>query len=397
MTHDTAALETLRAELRTRFTAVAERHGLAVRGVRDEADGHYPQPISDALSEGHAVGAALPTEYGGLGLGLAGLAVVLEELAAADIGDMVPILTSMAAIPLAQHGSEELRREILPAIASGNQRLAFAVTEREAGSNVFAASTRAVADGNDFVLTGEKHYISAVDLASAVLLLARTTSREECTREGLDPSAGLSMFVVDRDSMGLSWERMALPRMRSVAQYALRLDRVRVPASRVVGARGFGVLPLLDALNIERILIPALILGATRWLLGIAIEHVKERRVFGDVPIGRYQAVQHPLAETFLRVQGLRLLLDRATETYDSGANPLDVSLPTAAARFAAVEVAEAALGAAGDALGARGFEPDIGLLGFAQMIRVFKSTPVSSPVMLNFVAEHHLGLPRSS
>lgn len=397
MADQPGTLEELRSQTRARFGAIADEHGLEVRGERDEADGRYPKPIWDALCEGNAIGAAIPSEYGGLGLGLAGSSIVLEELAAADVGDMVPVLHNMVAVPLARHGSDALRREILPAIASGDRRLVFAVTERHAGSNVFAAKTRAIADGDDYLLTGEKHYISAVDLADAILILARTTSREECLRKGLDESAGLSLFLVDRDSEGLGWERLPLPRFRSVAQYAVRLDGVRVPSSRLVGTKGFGALPVLDALNVERILIPALILGATRWLLDLAIAHVKERRVFGDVPIGRYQAVQHPLAATFLRAQGLRLLIDRATESYDAGANPFEVSLPTAAARFAAVEVAEAALDAAGDALGTRGFESDLGLLGFAQMVRLFKSVPVSTPVLLNFVAEHHLGLPRSA
>ncbi len=391
------ALDGFRAEVRTRFQRVADQHGHSVRGDRDEAEGLYPKPIWDALCEGKAIGAPIPPENGGLGLGLTGIAAVIEELAAADIGDMLPILNTMVAVPLTKYASDSLKSEVLPAVATGERRMVFAVTERDAGSNVFAAKTRAVADGDHFVLSGQKDYISAVDLADAILVLARTTSLEDCRRKGLNESAGLSLFLVDRDSPGLEFERLSLPRFRSVTQYALKMDEVRVPANRLVGAAGFGALPVLDALNVERILIPALVLGATRWLLDLSIEHVKKRRVFGDVPLGRYQAVQHPLAETFLRAEGLRRLLDHATATYDSGANPFEVSLPTSAARFAAVEVAEAGLNAAGDALGTRGFEPDIGLLGFAQLVRVFKSIPVSTPVLLNFVAEHHLGLPRSS
>ncbi len=397
MTSRYDALDNLRSEVRTRFESVAANHGIEIRGARDEADGHYPEAIWQAVKQGNAIGAAIPTEYGGLGLGLAGIAAVIEELAAADIGDMVPVLNAMVAVPLVNHAADALKQSILPAVATGERRLVFAVTERDAGSNVFAAKTQASADGDDFILTGTKDYISAVDLADAILILARTTSVEDCRRKGLDESAGLSLFLVDRDTPGLRWKRMTLPRFRSVTQYTVELEGVRVSGANMVGARGFGALPVLDALNVERILIPALILGATRWILDVSIQHAKDRCVFGDVPLGRYQAVQHPLAETFLKAQGLRRLLEHATTSYDSGANPFEVSLPTAAARFAAVEVAEAALNAAGTALGSHGFDPEIGLLGFAQMVQVFKSTPVSTPVMLNFVAEHHLGLPRSS
>ena len=390
-------LDALRNELATRFRRVAEEGGPAVRGARPDEEGQYPGAVWQALREGGVIGAPIAEEYGGLGLGLRGLAMVLEEMAAADIGDMMPILSTMAALPIATHGSEELKRTVLPDVASGKTRLAFAVTERAAGSNVFAAATQAARMGDHYVLNGEKHYISGVDHADAILLLARTKSIEACLGEGLEESAGLSLFLVDRDAPGLSWTQMSLPRFRSVAQYQLSLDDVRVPASRLVGARGFAVVPVLEALNVERILIPALVVGATRWALEIAIEHAKERRVFGDVPLGRYQAVQHPLAEVYLRLQGLRVLLDEATRHYDAGSDPLTVSLPTAAARFSAVEVAETTLHAVGQTLGTRGLEPDIGLLGFSQMVQLFKAAPVSTPVLLNFVAEHHLGLPRSS
>ncbi len=399
MAIDTSALDALREQARTRFTALVATHGGAVRNQRTDVDGEYPAPLWEALAQDGLIGAYIPVEYGGLGLGLRGMAVVLEELAAADAGDMVPILSTMVAAPLVRHGTDALKREILPSIARGERRLAFAVTERAAGSNVFAAETQAVRDGDSYVLSGQKHYISAVDLADAILILARTTPRGPDAPPGQDGSdmAGFSLFLVDRESRGLTWERLTLPRLRSVCQYAVDLRDVRVPASRRVGPEGAAVFAVLDALNVERILIPALVLGATTWLLRLAVAHVNERRVFGDVPLGRYQAVQHPLAEVFLRTRGLRHLLDESTASYDDGANAFEVSLPTAAARFIAAEVADAALNAGSDAFGSRGFEADIGLLGFAQMVRLFRSAPVNTPVLLNFVAEHHLGLPRAS
>ena len=389
-------LESLRAALRERLERLVRDEGDTVRGRRADVEGAYPKSLHDVLVETGSVGAAIPTEYGGLGLGLQGLSVVLEEMGAADVGDMVPILNTMATAPIVKFGSETLKEEVLPRVASGDRRLAFAVTERESGSNAFAAETEAVREGDDYVLAGEKHWISAVDLADAILLLARTRSVEECQSEGIAPAAGLSMFLVDRESADLRWERLSLPRLRSVTQYRIELDGVRVPANRRVGAPGWGMLATLDALNVERMLIPALVVGATRWMIELSITHTRERRVFEGTPLAQYQAIQHPLAEVFLRLQGLRLLLERSTELYDSGVDPFRVSLPTAAARFASVELADLALEAGRTALGARGFEPDVGLLDFAQVAQLFKLAPVSNPVLLNFVAEHHLGMPRS-
>ena len=398
MTASAAAVDALRTEVRQRFAAVAATHGLNVRGKRDDGDGTYPGSVWEALGTGKAVGAAIPVDDGGLGLGLTGLAAVLEELAAADLGDMVPILTNMAALPLVRHGSPGLRAEILPAVASGNLRLAFAVTEQEAGSNVFAARTMAAADGDDFVLTGEKHYISGVDLAQAILILARTTRGRGRPAGRLGPD-GRAVHVPGR-----SGQRRAPLGATRPATHEERDPVCDSPRGRP----GAGPPPG----GLRRIWRPA---PARRTQhrthphsrsdsRGHALAPRRRHRARKEAPGVRRRthrtlpgrpSIRWP--ETFLRFQGLRLLVEEAARTYDDGANPLEVSLPTAAARFAAVEVAESALAAAGDALGTRGFEPDVGLLDFAQMVRVFKSTPISTPVMLNFVAEHHLGLPRSS
>ena len=244
------------------------------------------------------------------------------------------------------------------------------------GSEAIAPSAgRSGRDGDSYVLSGRKAYVSAVDLADTILILARTTPRDATGAQDGSDMAGFSVFLVDRESSGLTWERLTLPRLRSVCQYAIDLNDVRVPKRRRLGPEGAAAFAVLDALNVERILIPALVLGATTWLLRSATAYVKERKVFGDVPIGQYQAVQHPLAAVFLRARGLRHLLDEAATTYDAGANAFEVSLPTAAARFIAAEVAEAALNAGTDAFGSRGFEEDIGLLGFAQMVRLVQSS----------------------
>lgn len=381
--------EALRARARE---ALRPLRGWAGRGGQED----FLEESWRALSGAGLLGAVVPEEHGGSGAGLLALALGLEELGAVGLPSMLPILTAAGSMAVARHGSEALQRRLLPGVATGERRFCLVLTEPEAGFNVFRIRTRAERQGDGYRLTGGKIYTSGADLADYALVLARSTSYEECVERGLPKTAGLSWLLVDTRSQGLRKTRLPTRGEGTLRQFALDFEGVEVPAENLVGAEGEGVKVLLDLVNPERVLVAALLVGTAQHCLEVASEHARNRRVFDDVPIGRYQSIQHPLAEARIRQEAVRLLVWRAASAFESGANPKEVSHLGNAAKFLAAELADKALNAAINTLGGRGFDERAGLIHLLEIVALLKVAPISSNLILNQTAEQALGLPRS-
>lgn len=340
-----------------------------------------------ALAESGFIGINLPEEYGGGGAGMPELALVCEETAAHGCPLLLLLVSSAISGELiAKYGTSAQKQTWLPRMAAGEAKVVFAITEPDAGSNTHRLSTQAVRDGDDYVLSGEKYYISGVDEADALVVVAAT---------GRDSDTGrsqLSLFLVPTDAAGL--ERQVIPVGVNLPekQFTLHFDNVRVPASSLLGAENDGFAQVFDGLNPERITGAAICVGVGRFALERASEYARTRTVW-DQPIGAHQGVSHPLAKAQIEVQLASLATAKAAWLHENG-------LPAAeASNVAKYAAAEAAVGAADTAIqvhGGNGLSNEYGLLPQWGLARLLRIAPVSREMILNYVAQHSLRLPRS-
>jgi alkylation response protein AidB-like acyl-CoA dehydrogenase len=374
------------ALLRETVAGIGKRYGHAYFAERSAA-GEPPTEIWDELASAGFVGANLPEEYGGGGMGIAALCIVEEELAAA--GCPLPILVISPAIVgsiLARHADPEQCERWLRPIATGAIRAAFAITESDAGSNSHNVATRARREGGTYRLRGSKTFISGVEDAAVVLVVARTGTDERSGR------SELSLFVVDTDAPGLERQLIPTAVQAPERQWQLFFDDVEVGEDRRIGPEGAGLRALFDGLNPERLMGAAMCTGIARYALEKASAYACEREVWG-VPIGTHQGVAHPLAEARIELEAARLVLERGALRYDAG---LDAGQDSNMAKFLASEVSLRALDRAMQAHGGNGLALEYGLSTLWFVARLLRTAPVSREMVLNYVAEHTLGLPRS-
>ena len=343
----------------------------------------------EAMARAGFVGVNLPEAYGGGGMGITELAIVAEESAAQGC----PVLFLMVSPAIcgeviARFGTEEQKARWLPGIASGSLKMAFAITEPDAGSNTHRLATTATRDGDGWRLDGRKVFISGVDEAGAILVVARTGTDERTGR------GRLSMFIVDADAPGLERSHVPMAVTAPEQQYLLFLDGVRVGADRLVGTEGLGLKQVFLGLNPERIIGAAFANGAARYALGKASQYARERKVW-DVPIGAHQGLAHPLAMAYVDVELARLMTQKAAWCHDQGM-VLEAGHAANMAKYAAAEAALKALDAAIQVHGGNGMTEEYGLARMWGTLRALRIAPVSREMILNFVAEHALGLPRS-
>jgi alkylation response protein AidB-like acyl-CoA dehydrogenase len=343
-----------------------------------------------ALGDAGFIGVNIPEEHGGGGGGLVELALVIEEAAARGAPMLLLLVTAaISAEVISEYGSDEQRKQWLPRLATGRTKVVFAITEPEAGSNThrLATSARREGPGNDaeWVLNGEKYYISGVDHADALLLVART-GRDESGR------AALSLFLVPTDAPGLTATRLPVDVMLPEAQFTLHFDDVRLPADALVGEEGQGFRQVFHGLNPERITGAALGVGIARYALDRAARYANERQVW-DRPIGAHQGVAHPLAQAKIETELAALMTQKAAWLHDRG---LPAGEAANMAKYAAAEAALAAIDAAVQAHGGNGVSQEFGLLPYWGLARLLRIAPVNREMILNFVAQHSLGLPRS-
>ena len=366
-----------------------------LRLIREER--RYPQELWDTLAEAGLMGSLLPEEYGGSGLGLLALSLGLEELGKSGIGSStLMLLTGMDALCILRNGSDALKRRFLPGIATGKLKLCFAITEPDAGSNSFRISTVARRVDDQYEITGSKVFITGVDVADYMLLVTRTTPYREVAAQGLPKSHGFSLFVVPTDAPGLEKRKLPMRGIEGHNQFLLFFDRMRAPAENLVGEEGGGAAALFNTLNPERILAAAGACGTVAYLLRRATEYARERKVFGDRPIGTYQGLAHPLAESRIELDAARLLTYRAAWAFDRGDPPPVVGSYANMAKFMAAEVGVRAADRAIETLGGYGFSEEYGIIHAWEGLRLLKTAPVSREMILNYVAQHVLELPRS-
>lgn len=339
-----------------------------------------------AAAEAGLVGVNLPEEHGGGGMGVSELAVVAEEFAATGSPLMMIVVSSaICGSVIARFGDPEQRKTWLPAMAAGGSIFAFAITEPDAGSNSHALTTQAKRDGDGWVLRGQKYYITGVDVADHVLVVARTGTDEKGHGE-------LSLFVVDADDPGLRKDPIPVALTLPERQYTLYFDDVHLSEDRLVGQAGDGLRQVFAGLNPERILGAALANGVARYALDRAATYANHRQVWG-VPIGSHQGLAHPLAEAFVQVELARHMTSVAAREYDEG---MDAGMTSNVAKLAAADAAMLAVDRSMQAHGGNGFAQEYGIAEFWSLARFLKTAPVSREMVLNFVAERGLGLPKS-
>ena len=343
----------------------------------------------DALGELGFLGVHLPEEYGGGGGSMSDLAIVCEEVAAAGC-PLLLILVSAAisAEVINRFGSEEQKRAWLPGLA-GKEKMVFAITEPDAGSNSHNVATTAVRDGDVYRVNGTKTYISGVDEAPRMLTVVRT---------GTDESTGhakLSLLVIDTDAPGLERAHIPVEIRAPEKQFTLFFDDVQVPADRLIGEEGDGLRQVFYGLNPERITGATICNGIGRYALERAAAYAREREVWG-VPIGMHQGVAHPLAQAKIELELSRLMAAKAAWAHDHETDRKAAGEAANMAKFAAAEAGLHALDAAIQAHGGNGMASEYGLADLWGMVRLLRIAPVSREMVLNFVATTSLGLPKS-
>jgi acyl-CoA dehydrogenase len=354
----------------------------------DEAH-EFPWAFYDALAAGGWVGIAIPTEFGGGGQGITEASIMLEEIAASGAA-----MNGCSAVHLSIFGMEPVRRyapalaaEVLPRVATGELHVSFGVTEPDAGTDTTAITTRAVRDGDEYVVTGAKVWTTKAPLSEMCLLLVRTSPRDPA-----NPTAGLTLLLVDlRDA---AVDIRPIPKMgrNAVVSCEVRYDGLRVPVSRRVGEEGHGFRYLIDGLNPERILIAAEALGIGRAALRRAVEYANDRVVFGR-PIGQNQGLAFPLAEAHMRLRAAELVIRNASWRYDHG-EPCGEEANTA--KFLAADAAFFAADRALQTHGGFGYAREYHVERYWREARLMKIAPVSQEMVLNYVSTKVLGLPRS-
>jgi acyl-CoA dehydrogenase len=352
--------------------------------------GTFPDEMWQAMVDQGLLGLGVAEDYGGSGGGITDTVAAMEAISSAGTPLALYLLTVFSREAILRHGTPEQCRALVTPTVTGEQRMCFAVTEPNAGTNTFAIETNAVktVDG-DYLLNGQKIFISAIDVSDTVMVVTRTTRASEVA----DRRQGLSLFVVDVKSPGIELQLLDIGIVMPDRQYSVFFTDVRVPADRLIGAEGEGFRLLFDALNSERLLASAWAIGVGDYALAKAVEYVRDRAPFGK-PIGGYQAVQHPLAMAKVKLDSARLLMYTASRSFDAGVQ--GGYLANAAkllASTAAVEACDAAI----QSHGGYAFDNGVDVATLWSIARLLKIAPVNNEVILNYIGEHVLRLPRST
>ena len=353
-----------------------------------DARREYPEAFVQAMTEAGWLGALIPKEYGGLGLGIAEAAVILQEVNRQG-GNAGPAHAQMYVMgTLLRHGSDEQKRRYLPGIAAGAIRLqAFGVTEPDAGTDTTRITTTAAREGDRYVVNGRKIYISRVQHSDLMLLLVRTAPRDD-TR----PTDGLSVLLVDLREAGDPIRLRRLRMMMNNETNEVTIRGLNVPAENLVGIEGQGFRQILDGWNAERILIAAECVGDGRWFVDRATSYASERVVFGR-PIGANQGIQFPIAAAHAQIEAANLVCRRAAARFDAG---LPCGPDANTAKYLAAEASWAAANACVDTFGGHGFNAEHDVERKFRETRLYRVAPISNNLVLAYIGHRVLGMPRS-
>jgi alkylation response protein AidB-like acyl-CoA dehydrogenase len=367
-------------DLRQAIGAVTDKYGAGYFAERAAAHEPTTELWRDLAQHGF-IGINFPEEYGGGEAGVAELAIVCEETAAHGCPLLLLLVSSaISGELLTRYGTPEQRREWLPRMASGDTKVVFAITEPDAGSNTRQITSTATRDGGDYLLNGTKYYISGVDEAGALILVAKSAPGK------------LSLFLVPTDAAGLVKHRLPVGISLPEKQYTLHFDGVRVPADALVGTEHEGFRQVFDGLNPERITGAAVCVGIGRHAVAKGADYARTRSVWGPA-IGSYQAISHPLAKAKIEVDLAAMMTAKAAWLYDQGQPAGEASN---IAKYAAAEAAVAAVDHVIQIHGGNGLSAEYGLVPQWGLARLLRIAPVSREMILNYVAQHSLSLPRS-
>ncbi|WP_446225275.1 acyl-CoA dehydrogenase family protein [Nocardia sp. IBHARD005] len=349
------------------------------------------EPLAELWAEAGKlgfIGVNLPEEYGGGGAGIYELSLVLEELSTQGAGLLLMVVSpAICGTIIAKYGTDEQKQTWLPGLADGTKIMAFGITEPDAGSNSHKITTTARRDGSDWILNGRKIFISGVDQADAVLIVSRT---EDHKTGKLKPA----LFIVPTDAPGFNKTVQDMDFVEPDRQFTLFLDDVRLPADALVGAEDAALAQLFAGLNPERIMGSAMAIGMGRYAIDRAVEYAKERQVW-KTPIAAHQGVSHPLAQVKIELELARLMMHKAAVLYDTG-DEFGAAEAANMAKYAGAEASIKALDQAIQTHGGSGLTAEVGLAGMLGAARIARIAPVSREMILNFVAQHSLGLPKS-
>jgi alkylation response protein AidB-like acyl-CoA dehydrogenase len=376
-----------RQALRKSVAAMAANYGQDYYLEKARAGEHTDELWNEAGKLGF-LGVNLPEQYGGGGAGMYELSLVMEEMAANGCALLMMVVSpAINGTIISKFGTDEQKLRWIPGIADGSITMAFAITEPDAGSNSHRITTTARRDGGDWILSGQKVFISGIDQAQVVLVVGRT---EEAKTGNLRPA----LFIVPTDSPGFTYTPIEMELVSPDRQFQVFIDNVRLPAEALVGSEDAAIAQLFAGLNPERIMGAASAVGMGRFAIGKAVDYVKTRQVW-KAPIGTHQGLSHPLAQNYIEVELAKLMMQKAATLYDSGD---DAGAAEAAniAKYAAAEASTRAVDQAVQSLGGNGLTKEYGIAAAVTASRLARIAPVSREMVLNFVAQTSLGLPRS-
>ncbi|AZO78546.1 acyl-CoA dehydrogenase [Bosea sp. Tri-39] len=350
----------------------------------------YPAEFVTALTESGFLSALIPEEYGGAGLTLSAAAAIMEEIQRQGCNGGACHAQMYVMGTVLRHGSAEQKQRYLPRIASGELRLqAFGVTEPTSGTDTTALRTTARREGDHYVVNGQKIWTSRAAQSDLMLLLARTTPRDQVQKR----TDGLSVFILDmREALQAGLTIRPIRTMMNHATTEVFFDNVKVPAANLVGEEGKGFRYILSGMNAERILIAAECVGDAKWFIDKASNYAKERQVFGR-PIGQNQGIQFPIARAYANMRAAELMVREAIRLYEAGANPgAEANMAKLLAADASFEAANACI----QTHGGFGFAEEYDIERKFRETRLYQVAPISTNLILSYLAEHVLGMPRS-
>lgn len=356
-----------------------------------DRDGDFPEAFCQAIADGGWVGVAIPEAYGGSGLGITEAALVLQaisESGAANSGLSAIGIGFFGVKPLIEFGNESQRRQWLPRIVRREDIACFGVTEPTTGHDTTRLKTRAIKDGDHYLVSGEKVWISTAQVANKIMLIARTTPIEECEK----PVDGLSLFYTDLDRDYCEIREIEKMGRKCVDSNQIFFDNLPIPAGHLIGEEGKGFRYLLRGLNAERVLIAAGLVGLGRAALKRAVDYANDRVVF-DRTIGKNQSIQHPLAANWAQLEAANMMAFKAAQLYDEG-EPCGAEAN--AAKYLAAEAAFETCTNAVMTHGGMGYAKEFHVERYLREVLIHRIAPVSPPLLLSYIAEHVLGLEKS-
>lgn len=359
---------------------------------KHDADKAFPKEYWKTVCDAGLAGVALPEEHGGSGLGMMEMALIVEALSAtgggSTVGQLFMINPIFGGVSISRFGNDKMKKELLPKIISGEMNFCMALTEPDAGTNTLEIKTFASQDGDGWRLNGRKIWITGVESADKMLVIARTKKLQDAASR----TDGLTMFMIDVKREGLTHTSIDKLGTCTLDSSSVFFDNVRVEPDELVGTQHKGWRELLDVLNTERMVTTAGLVGTGELAIKLAVDYANDRRVFGDTPISAYQGLQFPLAQCHVEVESARLLNYKAATNFDM---KLPYSNEANAAKLIAAQAVAKATERAMQTMGGMGYAKEFHVERLWRDCRLFRFAPVSEEMLLNYVANHELKMPK--